>query len=147
MIDTLDTGAVLNVQATASPDRRYVMMNLQPGVGRLVAVNTFQFSGGPITGVGAPGFVQLPIVQRQQIKTTITVPDGGTLLVGGQKLTFEKESDAGVPVLSKIPLLKRLYSSRAIIKDEQVLLILIKPQILIQEELEEKANPMLGSLR
>jgi general secretion pathway protein D len=147
IVDTLNTGAVLNVQATVSPDRRYVTMNLQPGVGRLIAINTFQFSGGPITGVGAPGFVQLPIIQRQQVKTTVTVPDGGTLLIGGQKLTFETESEAGVPVLSKIPILKRLYSSRATIKDEQVLLILIKPEILIKEEQEELAHPTMSSLR
>lgn len=147
IIDTLSTGAVLNVQATVSPDRRYVTMNLQPGVGRLVAVNSFQFSGGPITGVGAPGFVQLPIIQRQQVKTTVTVPDGGTLLIGGQKLTFESEREAGVPILSKIPIIKRLYSSKATVKDEQVLLILIKPEILIKEEQEELAHPTLGSLR
>ena len=147
LVDTLNTGAVLNVQATVSPDRRYVTMNLQPGVGRLIAINTFQFSGGPITGVGAPGFVQLPIIQRQQVKTTVTVPDGGTLLIGGQKLTFETESEAGVPVLSKIPILKRLYSSRARVKDEQILLILIKPEILIKEEQEELAHPTLSSLR
>ncbi|MCH8964336.1 MAG: hypothetical protein IIB58_05205, partial [Planctomycetes bacterium] len=147
IIQTLNTGAVLNVQATVSPDRRYVTMNIQPGVGRLIAMNTFQFSGGPITGVGAPGFVQLPIIQRQQVKTTVTVPDGGTVLIGGQKLTFETEKEAGVPILSKIPILKRLYSSRATVKDEQVLLILIKPEILIKEEQEELAHPTLSSLR
>ena len=103
------------------------------------------FSGGPITGVGAPGFVQLPIIQRQQVKTTVTVPDGGTLLIGGQKLTFESEREAGVPILSKIPIIKRLYSSKAVVKDEQVLLILIKPEILIKEEQEELAHPTLGS--
>ena len=69
------------------------------------------------------------------------------LLIGGQKLTFESEREAGVPVLSKIPLLKRLYSSKATIKDEQVLLILIKPEVLIKEEQEELAHPTLGALR
>jgi type II secretory pathway component GspD/PulD (secretin)/tetratricopeptide (TPR) repeat protein len=143
--DTIDTGAVLNVQAVASPDRRYVTMNLQPGVGRLIAINEFRFSDAPVSGVGAGGFVQLPVIQRQQVKTTVTVPDGGTLLVGGQKTTTEHEIESGVPVLSKIPILKRLYSSRAIVKDEQVLLILIKPKVLIQEEQEEFAHPTLSS--
>ncbi|MCG3138294.1 MAG: hypothetical protein HJJLKODD_02156 [Phycisphaerae bacterium] len=145
IIDVVNAGAVLNVQATASPDRRYVYMNLQPGTGRVVAVDSFPFTGGPTTGVGASGVVQLPVVQLQQIKTTVTVPDGGTLLVGGQKSTAESEIEAGVPVLSKIPVLKRLYSSRAIVKDESVLLILVKPQILIQEEQEELAFPSLSS--
>jgi type II secretory pathway component GspD/PulD (secretin) len=72
------------------------------------------------------------------------VPDGGTLLIGGQKLASEAEVEAGVPVLSKIPILKRLYSSRTTVKDEQTLLILVKPQILIQPEQEEMAFPSFG---
>ncbi len=144
--DTIDTGAVLNVQAVASPDRRYVSMNVQPGVGRLVAINTFRFSDPGGAG-SAGGFVQLPIVQRQQVKTTVTIPDGGTLLIGGQKTTSEQEIEAGVPVLSKIPVLKRLYSNRSMVKDEQVLLILIKPKVLIQEEQEQLAVPRMSSVR
>jgi hypothetical protein len=53
---------------------RNVTMNLQLGVGRLVAINSFQFSGAPVSGVGASGFVQLPVVQRIQLKTTVTAP-------------------------------------------------------------------------
>ena len=71
----------------------------------------------------------------------VSVPDGGTLLIGGQKLASETEVEAGVPILSKIPILKRAYSSRSMVKDEQTLLILIKPKILIQTEQEELAFP------
>ena len=63
------------------------------------------------------------------------------MLIGGQKLASETEVEAGVPILSKIPVLKRLYSSRSLVKDEQTLLILIKPKILIQSETEEAAFP------
>jgi len=72
------------------------------------------------------------------------VPDGGTLLIGGQKLSSETEVEAGVPILSKIPILKRAYSSRSMIKDEQTLLILVKPKIYIQAEQEELAFPSFG---
>ena len=69
------------------------------------------------------------------------MPDGGTLLIGGQKLASETEVEAGVPILSKIPILKRLYSSRSMVKDEQTLLMLVKPTIIIQPEQEELAFP------
>ena len=62
-------------------------------------------------------------------------------MIGGQKLASEQEIEAGVPILSKIPVLKRLYSSRSMVKDEQTLLILIKPKVLIQSEQEEVAFP------
>ena len=78
------------------------------------------------------------------MQTTVSVPDGGTLLIGGQKLATETEVEAGVPVLSKIPFLKRFYSSRTMVKDEQTLLIIVKPRIFIQTEQEELAFPSFG---
>jgi len=138
-IGNISTGAVLDVQAIVSADRRYVCMTLRPGVGRLLDLQTFLFTTSPVSGVGASGFVQLPSITRQVLKTTVCVPDGGTLLLGGQKLAGEFEVEAGVPILSKIPVLKRAYSSRTLVKDEQILLILVKPRVLIQKELEEEA--------
>lgn len=135
---TIDAGASLFVRATVTADRRYVMMLLAPGLTRLIALQQFAFSGG--TGAGA-AFIQLPTLSAQRIQTVVSVPDGGTLLIGGQKLASETEVEAGVPLLSKIPILKRMYSARSMIKDEQTLLILIKPKILIQSEQEEIAFP------
>jgi type II secretory pathway component GspD/PulD (secretin)/tetratricopeptide (TPR) repeat protein len=135
---TINAGAVLDVQATVTADKRYVTMTLRPGVTRLNQLSTFQTSGG---GTAGDAFIQLPELSSQLIKTTVSVPDGGTLLIGGQKLAAETEVDAGVPILSKIPLLKRAYSSRSLIKDEQTLLILIKPTVFIPSEQEELAFP------
>ena len=71
------------------------------------------------------------------------MPDRGTLLIGGQRLVADVEVEAGVPVLSKIPVLNRLFTNRSTIKDERTLLILIKPTILIQSEEEEQNFPGL----
>jgi len=143
---TIDSGAVLDVAATVTADRRYVTMTIRPGVTRLLDLQTIPFSGGGAGGGFGGGaanqaFIQLPTLSTQRIQTTVSVPDGGTLLIGGQKLASETEVEAGVPILSKIPILKRLYSSRSLVKDEQTLLILIKPKILIQSETEEAAFP------
>ncbi|MDO8629063.1 MAG: hypothetical protein Q7R41_01100, partial [Phycisphaerales bacterium] len=145
-IGTIDSGAVLDVNATVTADKRYVTMTIRPGVTRLLDLQTIPFSGGASGGGfgGGPAltaFVQLPTLSSQRIQTTVSVPDGGTLLIGGQKLASETEVEAGVPILSKIPILKRAYSSRSMVKDEQTLLILIKPKILIQSEQEELAFP------
>jgi len=134
----INAGAVLDVQAAVTADKRYVTMTLRPGVTRLNQLSTFQSSGG---GTAGDAFLQLPELSTQLIKTTVSVPDGGTLLIGGQKLAAETEIEAGVPILSKIPILKRAYSSKTLVKDEQTLLILIKPTIFIQSEQEELAFP------
>jgi len=71
--------------------------------------------------------------------TRVSVPDNGTLLLGGHKVTAEVHKEVGVPVLSKIPLLGRLFTNRSRVKDNKVLLILVKPTILLQEEKEAEA--------
>jgi len=99
----------------------------------LICIQTGTTVGAP-TGGGTGGFgffgsaapsgtIQEPELQITEVKTTVSVPDGGTLLLGGQTLAGETEREIGVPVLSKIPFLKRLFTSRSLAKDEQVLLI------------------------
>lgn len=145
VIGTIDAGAVLNIQqAVVTADKRYVMMVLSPGVTRLIDLQTFAFSGGT---AALNAFVQIPTLSSLRVQTAVSVPDGGTLLIGGQKLASESEVEAGVPVLSKIPILKRAYSSRSMVKDEQTLLILVKPKILIQSEQEELAFPSFARNR
>ena len=93
------------------------------------------------TSVPGSGIVQQPELQITEVRTTVSVPDGGTLLLGGQTLAGEIEREAGVPILSKIPFLKRLFTNRSMAKDEQVLLILVKPTIIIQREQRAEAVP------
>ena len=87
--------------------------------------------------------IQLPEYELTQLATTVSVPDRGTLLLGGQTLMGEVERESGVPVLSKIPFLKRLFTNRGTAKDEQVLLVLIKPTIIVQREVEATSFPLL----
>ena len=139
------SGTTLNVEATVSADRRYVTLTVEPSVTTLNGFSRYATtvtgtdpSGNPILG---EGFIQLPNVTEQRLATTVTVPDGGTLLLGGQKLAGEIEREMGVPLLNKIPIINRLFTNRGMIRDEQTLLILIKPTIIIQHEEEEKQFP------
>jgi len=141
--ESVNTGTQIWLQGSASADRRYVTLTVQPTVSRLVDLSNFIPNIGSSTA--ATGILQLPTVQVTSVATTVTVPDGGTLLIGGQKLADETEIEAGVPILSKIPLLKRAFSNRSKVKNEQVLLILIKPSIIILREQEELAFPRLST--
>ena len=83
--------------------------------------------------------VTVPEIETSSVMTRVSVPDGGTLLLGGQKITAEVEKEAGVPILSKIPIIGRLFGSRSVLRDQKVLLILVKPTIMLQEEREAEA--------
>jgi general secretion pathway protein D len=155
-IALVESGILLDVQGTVSADRKYVTLTLRPTLSRLAALQTFTVQAAAQTtgdddatdptntGI-ATATVQQPIVENTLVRTTVTVPDGGTLLLGGQTIAGELEREAGVPVLSKIPFLKRLFTNRSTAKDEQVLLILVKPTIIIAKEQERKQFPVLST--
>ena len=54
------------------------------------------------------------------------------------KISTETETEEGVPVLSKIPIVKRLFTRRAEKRVQQNVIVLIKPTIVIPQEEEEK---------
>jgi len=130
-----NTGTSLFVRGTVSADRRYVTMTIVPQLQRLVALTEIP---AEFDDLGEPlAFIQLPSLQVLTLVSTVSVPDGGTLLLGGQKLSGEVEEERGVPLLSKVPFINRLFTNRAMVRDENTLLILVKPKIIIQREEEE----------
>jgi general secretion pathway protein D len=151
-ISVVTTGVILDVEGTISSDRRYVTMTLRPALANLVSLTDFEISSGGVQ-VGDPddpanftlsGTIQIPEIQITQIRNTVSIPDRGTLLVGGQRLVGEVETEVGVPVLSKIPVLNRLFTQTSQAQDERTLLILVRPTIIIQSEQEDVLFPGLN---
>jgi len=151
-VATVSEGVVMLVEGVVSADRRYVQMNIDSSLGRIdgfAREPVVAIAGGQlVNSEAAQQFIQLPTVTVTRVRTTATVPDEGTLLLGGQRLITELEVETGVPVLSKVPIISRFFTNRIESKTEQTLLILVKPTVLIQSEQEERAYPGLGdSLR
>lgn len=155
------SGVELWVHAVVSADRKYVQLNVVPRLRELTGVQNFVFqtaatgtNGGggtlppgstvPQAGI-ATATIQLPTQRFTGIFTSASVPDGGTLLLGGLTQAGESENEVGVPVLSKIPFIKRLFTNRSMAKDENVVLVLVKPTIVIQKEVEAKSFPLLSN--
>ena len=88
----------------------------------------------------------VPEAGQTQVTTRVNVPDGGTLLLGGQKVSKEVEKEAGVPILSKIPIINRLFTNRSYVKDQHIILMLVRPNIILQEEIEAEALGEMKSL-
>jgi len=154
--DTVTSGTVLDVEATVSADRRYVTMTIRPQVTTTDLtneVNVNPMAGtnywlwwDPIPGEDPPAgqqpiYITLPSITTQDLQTTVSVPDGGTLLLGGQKTSTTVERELGVPILSKVPFLKRLFTNTGETRDESTLMIMVRPSIIIQSEKELEVNP------
>lgn len=150
-INTVNSGFTLLVRGVVSSDRRYVTMAtiaslaILEGFGSDIEVSATAGGNGNNGGAGVPitAAIQTPLLQVSRVQTAVTVPDKGTILLGGQRVSSETEVETGVPILSKMPIINRFFSNRAEVKEEQTLLILLKPTIIIQSEEENKAFPGL----
>ena len=88
--------------------------------------------------------IQLPEFIMTTVTTTVSVPDGGTVLLGGIKRLREGRNEFGVPILSKIPYINRLFKNVGMGRTTDSLMLMVTPRIIIQEEEEDK---LLGANR
>jgi type IV pilus assembly protein PilQ len=79
--------------------------------------------GRLIGGGGAPA------INTQRMKTYVTVPDGGTTIVGGALLDAEGEDQFRTPGLSQIPLVGNLFKRKAVARTSNEILFFITPRI------------------
>lgn len=157
IVTVLNEGTQLTVQAVVSDDKRFVRVTLLPYFSQIGDVGTFTYEGrrrrasnnierDPVTGepirrddeeeIIEGTTVQQPTLASTSISTTVSVPDGGTILLGGIKRMREGRNERGVPILSKIPYINRLFRNVAIGRDAQSLMMMVTPRIIIQEEEE-----------
>jgi general secretion pathway protein D len=161
VIVVLSEGTSLSVQAVVSSDRRFVRLTLVPFFSRIGEVREFTFEGKTTTNSGSAVLdasgdnqistdnvevtkegttVQLPTFAFTSVSTTVSVPDGGTVLLGGIKRLSEGRNERGVPLLSKLPYINRLFRNVGIGRSTQSLMLMVTPRIIIQEEEEELAT-------
>ena len=87
-------------------------------------------------GVGQPISIQLPEVTLQRVRTTVTVPDGSTMMLGGMRLVERQNLRSTVPLLGSLPGLSWLFSRNGTSVQNRKMLILIRSKIVLMEELE-----------
>ncbi len=149
VVEEIDSGTTFSVRPVVSADRKYVYLEVHPVITRVDLTQTVEYqtvsqgtAGGGQGGEAATNTITLPVTQKQELSVTVCVPDKGILMIGGLGSRSETRSANGTPILSKIPIIKRLFSSKKIDRDiatDGNLIILIQPTILIREEQEAQA--------
>ena len=72
----------------------------------------------------------IPTIGKEELLTTITVPNGGTIALGGLITERDVKDVSGVPILSKIPGIKKLFTSTSKSSVREELVIFIQPRIV-----------------
>jgi type IV pilus assembly protein PilQ len=71
-----------------------------------------------------------PSIDTKEAKTKVLVRDGDTTVIGGVFVEQELYSEAGVPLLMRIPILGHLFKSTNVSNTRSELLIFITPRIV-----------------
>lgn len=72
----------------------------------------------------------IPPITTQSIKTTVMVPDGGTIVIGGMYRVEKSSTREGIPFFSKLPLLGALFRNKSKRGEQKELLVFITPRII-----------------
>ena len=151
-----DNGFILDVRPIVSADRRYITLELRPTITDLidrtpdapgpfeefnVLIGATVGGAGGVTGIAVvpvESTIQVPTVERKTVRTTVAIPDGGTLMVGGVTSVTDSTRKSGVPVLSDIPVAGILGSQDENFEDRFRIIILVTGNITIMEEVEKR---------
>jgi len=164
IISVLSYGTVLDVQAVASADKKYITLTLRPTNAQVQQWRRF---GPPVSNTGANAFpggtvvdpttggqqtgpgsastsgiaggnpLLIPQLSYQSVRTSVTIPDGGSLMIAGMTNGESARSHAGVPFLSHIPFLGRLFSRNGRQETEKKTLVMVSADVILFDEIEK----------
>jgi len=74
--------------------------------------------------------IDSPDIYNRQIRTTVTLQDGGSILLGGLISNKSDRTDSGVPWASKIPILGNLFKGKTRGSERTELMVMIVPYVV-----------------
>ena len=75
-----------------------------------------------------------PTILNRQISTSLTLKDGGSLLMGGLISGNRSAGTSGVPLLGRMPVLGRLFRADTVLEDRTELLVMVTPYVVADHE-------------
>jgi general secretion pathway protein D len=93
-----------------------------------VALN--RFSGEGVDGIPPPR-------QTSALQSSVTIPDGSTIIIGGLNSSNTDRTVNAIPFLGQIPVLEYLFSSRSINSQKTTLFVFIRPLILRDDQFQD----------
>ena len=126
--DFLNLGVLLAVTPRVRPDgeiwMRVDVSNSSVADGEGVAIQT----------TAAGGVVFQPIINTQNLQTDVVARSGQTIVLGGLIQTNKSESNRGIPFLSGIPAIGRLFSFDSSVQTRSELFVILRPVVIDSEE-------------
>jgi general secretion pathway protein D len=93
----------------------------------------------------------VPVVNSQRLTTTVTVPSGATVVLGGLIQDTIKKSESGIPVVDQLPYLGNFFKFQTHSRNRSELLVFIQPTVVesnietMRASLKEEKRTKVGS--
>ena len=146
-VGVLTFGNIIDIRPVVSSDRKYITLEVRPSSVGLQGVFTEIIQaprvitvggGGNIGGVVTPAVnypLELPNVSVKTLRSTVMLPDKASLLIGGFQHSLRERTQVGIPFLSHIPFLGRLFSRNGTYDEDRQLFYMLHAEII---DLNEK---------
>jgi len=122
-IDKIEYGIGLEFQPVVlSPGR--ISLKVRTAVSEPTTEGSVSLS----SGVTSPGTNVLSL-RKRLADTTVELPSGGSMMIAGLVRDDVRQAVAGLPGLSKIPVLGTLFRSKDFVRNESELVIIITPYL------------------
>jgi type II secretion system protein D len=91
------------------------------------------------------GDLRVPDINTESLSTSVTVRDGSAVILGGIMTTTSSDASGGIPILSRIPGIGRIFGSNDVTSNESELIIMIQPRIMVgQDEIDSFRSDYSG---
>lgn len=127
-VHTVPVGLVLSVTPQIT-DGDVVSMIIRPSISRITGYAT---DPAPRLAEAARYDNLIPEIQVREMESMLAVASGRTVVLGGLMQNHRHDKRAGVPGLSALPLLGRLFSYKDQGTKKTELIIMLRPQVVAQ---------------
>ena len=140
VIDVINFGDIIDIKPLVSADHKYITLEVRPS--SVLLEDVFVETITSVRNTNGIVFIsdfplELPNVEVRTMRSTVTLPDKGSLMLGGYVEGLRQRVHSGIPFLSHIPFLGRLFSKNGIYDENRHLMFLIQGEIVDMAEREE----------
>lgn len=120
--ETRNTGVILEVEPTLGEDGYTIDLRFAPEIvdfegfinyGSPIQTSGTDALGNPVTITITENRIEMPVFSTRRVNTGLTIYDGHTVAVGGLMREDVQNVEDKVPILGDLPLIGRLFQSKA----------------------------------
>lgn len=136
---TRNTGVTLEIEPTIGDNDFVIDLRFVPEIvefegfinyGSPIQSPSTDVLGNPVTSVITENRIEMPVFSARRVNTSLTIYDGYTVAVGGLMREDVQNVEDKVPILGDIPIIGRLFQTKAENRIKSNLIIFVTAQII-----------------